>query len=520
MMPEQQKIRKSISIILVSSFVLLICWLLYWLFNHGRLSVQLPNSTVSIQIYSQETGQAVSSATSSDRTFNKILQSGKYEVRLFSDDGRASTYFVSVPGLFQEKSVSASLLNQNNRVKLARNTDRCLLYSRDKLYSHSCSNSQSLYSHTPTTSREFSQKSQTSVGATLSIQPYGQDQIALFIQGRDEADSVNISPSLALIRNGRFIQTVNLPADFFSKQSDYSLAVDNKQGGIVVGRDKNTELLVFDKITSQPKVIKPNTDTKIDISFLESTLDFSDGKIYYFLGKSSVSPDSEEETLETRAKQDTVVKVFNAKTQRLESTIETRIPNNQGSKCGQLTICFLDQNQLSILSISDNTLEPILTITNVTDYTSDKNDSIYYIQNNTVNHLSLKNQVSRLIFKSKNFQPSTIVNSNSGILLNSVMNNDRDVLHAFLIESEPSKENSFFDDYLPYESGKLGVVQDSDFSGSVFLVKLALASWESNTPGSTDFTYDPKEFNTKSKLVTDQFNKDIQNRRLRLVVIP
>lgn len=520
MNPERYNTKKLITFAIVIGFFLLFLWLLYWLVNHGRIAIKLPSSTVSVEVYNQTDGEQVLATTLTKQDLNKILRSGKYEVRLFSDGGRASTYFITVPSLFRETSVEASLVNQHNRTKLARNTERCLLYSRTKLYSHSCSNSPNLYSHQLTTGSSFSQRNETSVGATLSIQPFGNDQIALYIQRQDELDNANIAPSLAVIKNGSFTQTINLPANFYSEQADYSLAIDKKNGGIVVGRDKNTELLFFEKITSQPKIIKPNTETRVDASFLESTIDIHEGKIYYFLGKSSASPDSEEETEKTSVKQNTIIKIFDASSQRLELTTETNIPNNQGSYCGESTVCFLDQNQLDILSVSKDGLIPLLSIGNISDYTSDKEGVVYYIQNNTVNQLSLKNQVSRLIFKSRNFQPSTITMSNSGLLLNALLNSDKSTLHAFIISNEPSRENSFFDDYLPYEQGKLGVVQDSDFSSSTFLVKLALTSWESNTPGSTDFTFDSKEFNSKRKLVTDEFNKDINNRGLRLVVIP
>jgi hypothetical protein len=521
MNPKQYQTRKIVIVTTLVLFGCLVVWLSFWAFTHGRLSISAPGKIVSVEVYNQSSGEQVFNATSSGKPINKTLSNGKYEVRLFSEGGQSSVYFINIPRWLGKKSVAAELLNQHGRSKLARNTERCLLYSRDKLYSHGCYGSSELFMHTPTKFAEFSRRENTPIGSTLSIKHYKEDLIALFISEQDEGDNVKIAPSLALIRNGRIVKTINLPSDFYSENTDYTLVVDRMSAKIAVGKDSNTDILVFNELGPEPGRFKPNIETTINIDLLESTLDFYDGKLYLFIGKPSGSPDSAEEATELTQNQDTIISVFDSVSLKKDYDIKTSVPNDLAAKCAPTVICFLNDNsQLTLLNIESGLISPLFKINDVSGYDYDSDGTLYYIQHNSVNALDINNQVSSLVFRSDKFSPFSIVNSKSGLLINTfIVGDENNKAHAFLLDNEPG-DDDFIDNHLPYERGRFGVVQDSDFSDSILLVKLALTSWEADVEGSTNFRYDVDEFNTSRNIIKKHFEKNSINKKIKLVVIP
>ena len=518
MNPEQFKTKKIAVLVTLFLAIILGFWLLFWVFTHGRLSISVQSKTTSVEIYNQNSGEQVYNTVSTDQQIYKTLSSGDYEIRLFSSDGRSSAYFVNIPRWLGKKSIPAELLNQHGRSKLARNTERCLLYSRDKLYSHNCYGSSKLFSHTPTKYNGFSKKAESRIGPTLSVKQYKEDLIALFIN-EDENGSVKIAPSLALISNGEIVKTINLPPDFYSENTAYTLVIDKKSTKVAVARDGNVDILIFNDLDSKPGRIKPNIETTINIEFLESTLDISDGKLYLFVGKPSNSGDSADEAIELKQKQDTIISIFDLVSLRKEYEIKTSEPNDNATKCAPTIICFLSDGQLSLLRIDSKSALPLLKVSGVSEYDYNSAGNIYYIRDNSLNILDINSMSSRLIFKSNKFIPSNIAVSKSGILLNTFTLNENNISHAFLLDDKPGGDN-FIDNHLPYERGKFGIVQDSDFSNSIFLVKLALTSWESDAEGSTNFHYNTSEFIAKRNTIKKYFEKEKINKKIKLVVIP
>lgn len=515
MSPEQNRTKQVIVIGILVVVGGLLFAIVFWIFSHGQLRLTLPEKTVSVEIYNQTTGELASSGTSNSQTLNRILASGRYEIRAFSEDKQASTYFVTIPRFLGSISKQVILANQRSRNKIARNVEPCILYSNSVLFSFGCSGSDNFYRHYPTTNTSFSRRDNISIGHIISMKPYSNDSfIALRIADEGEIMS---GASLVYIQSGQVMKNIDLPQNFISESEDYTLAVDPTSEIIAVGRDKNSEILIFSDISSQPKTLKPDSGAPKNIEFLETSISLYAGRLYYTIGNSSVSPDSEDEDNQRRT-QDTVISIYDTGSLKIDSSYATNQTNDSAAACEQNVICFFADGHMRILGFGDKNRVD-LRINDVSSFSVGDQGKIYYTQKTTANELGITSGESRAIFSSNRFVPSYISFNPSGIVLTTVLSGS-DETHAFLLDKEESATNVFADEKLPYEKGYQGVVQDSDYSGSVFLVKLALSSWTSNRPGSTDFTFDQAEFDRKRGVVLSKFNQDFPDQSMQLFVIP
>ncbi len=515
MSPEQYRTKKIVGGGILAITIIILLSLGFWLFTHGRLSLTLPEKTVSVEVRNQTSNEIVTSGTTDTKTFGRILQSGKYEIRVFSDNGQASSYFVTVPRFFNTTSKQVTLANQNNRTKIGRNVAPCTLYTESTLYSFGCKGTDDFYLHNPTTSSTFSSRESITIGHILSMESYSEDGfIALRIA--NEGEALNAA-SLAYVKSGQVVKSIDLPQDFLSDYEDYTLAVDPASTMFVVGRNKNSDVLIYDDVNSQPKNMKLNSANQKSLNFLEVNISLYNKRLYHVVGNSSASPDSKEEYSKTQT-QDTVVSIFDTNSLDLVSSYKINQTNDGAVACNINVICFLTDSHLRIIGSEDKDGIDIR-ISDVSSFSTSNNGKIYFIQNNTVSELDIKLGKAKAIFSSNRFMPSHISSGASGIVLTTVRSGSNET-HAFLISKEGSTTNTFADEKLPYEKGYQGVVQDSDYSSNTLLIKLALSSWTSNTPGSTDFTYDLAEFDKKKEIVVNQFKRDFPDNSIELFIIP
>lgn len=474
----------------------------------GRISLTLPDGTFAIQTFRQDTGEEVGKSQTAKGSFSKTLPSGDYEVRVFSGDKKASSYFVNVPRFFGEKKVAAELNNQGSRTKLGRGTNSCPVLGTDGLYSYNCFGSTFPQKQVALTSSSYplTQDIPGLSGRRLAASEYRDGLLVLYHEVNADNPESDLY-ILAFVKNGQVASRNALPKNFTSqlKGSGALLRVDRPTNErFVVYTKNNAGMLIYSNLESEPRLFAPSIPSKPE-GATNTSLDFSGGTIALFFG---TNPGSDTPTIE---KEQTLITTYSVSDTEQSEKQSITIPSSfeTASLCANESVCIYKRDgTLTLYSIADE--KKTTTLYGVQDYFELPEKGTVYSQNGRIYLLSADPESSRMIYMSDNFTLSNISPSKDGILLNAFLGKGSQTsgsIHTFLLDPDSADTNTFPDDTLPYQKGKVSQIQDMDYSGSTILITLLLQS-STLSKATGVISYDQAEFDSVTSQVLSRLTSE------------
>lgn len=504
-------LRKLVLLISAVLFIPAFSFLILKAVGSGRLEIDLGETTNgSVKIIEQSTGKLVLESSTKKGSFNTLLPSGQYEVRLATSDKRGVNSLVTVRGLQRKTAVRPELNNQFSREKLGRDTADCPVLSAGQLYSYTCGWSNILNVHAPLKPNEYSSQIERPIPGIVEAVPYLDGLLALRLTG----DALTI-PTLSFIKNGQIVSNLIIPSQLTNEASGatYKLLVDreNTDRFIVMAKTSSLALAVYTNLSSVPKV-ETYTYKGVELKNSVVAADIYKGNLILAIGQSAEVQNGRVETSKKKvAKKEVIIRQFdvtNLSNIVKEYGVEGVL--NQVRLCGKTAICILQDNQLKLYEAEVSRLLLRGVINDVSGVAMNGENDLMYWQGNSVFVLNQGELVAKQIFQvdsGNNTSITSLTQSGGAVLVNTSSDNaaKRQVVSTFKLGAGSAKNNRFLDQYLPYTN--IQGVWDTDFQGQTIVVTLLLTSaFLDRSTGR--LSYDQAEYNRVTKTFTDRLRAD------------
>lgn len=500
--------------ILLAVFVIVFPAVLFfvsWLVGNGRLELSLPGDgkTYAVQIINQKDGKELSSITTKASKAAYTLPSGGYEVRVFSDDKRASSYIVSVPRLYKTVNRGVSVQNQVSREKLGRGIMSCPVYSGSVLYSYTCGFSASLARHTPLTSAKYSERVYTRTEGLIAASAYQDGVLVLrLVNTAGQGRQVFVE----LMKKDKVTASQILPTSLSEDRgssADFRLIVDqtNKDTFVVIRKDAGITWAHFTNMNSQP-IVKALTESGLNVSEMATSFTLREGRLSVAYGESGHGHHDDEESPAKGKSSKTHIKIVQAASGDTQTEFEVDDPFLKFDPCGEF-YCLLQEGGLKVFRAEGDKLALAAEYNHVDDFLVTAGGEVVFKQANSIYGLNPSDLSTRLMFLSDNFTLSSIHPSDGGILVNAHLSEDRatSTEHVFLLDVKPASTNTFPDQKLPYAKGIIDNLVDMDYTGKNILSTVILRSARV-TDGGRAIVYNKAEFKRVTAAVTTRLNRD------------
>lgn len=500
--------RSKIVFVLIFSLVIIpLSVVFFWFVNTGHIQLDLPEEgKYSVEVYQTNIEKPIFYETNQTGNYSARLRSGKYEVKVLSENRQESTYFVSVPRFLGSATNDVNFSNQGNRHKLAKGVERCTTLVGNNLYSYGCYGSVDLFLHIPMNKNGENEKQRINVGRVLYAKNYNNHLLVLHLAGGSEGEV----PSLSLISGKKILQTIALPADLTSEVVNYSMSVDTVSNEkFVVSRDKNSSVGVYEKFGVEPTIIRPQEDKDWPVESLNSALGISGDRlalIYSF----SEGPEEYQKDQQPKNKRGTKISVYDIKSDpQTPSTYTVSGRAVDGFICGEQYLCLITTDRvLGVYSLVDGMSEQ--TLFGRVDAAIPEKSGVIYQQDGGVYLLNIASGNARLLYSSEHFKLSGITYSPKGPLVNAILEDTEryGVVHTFLLDTQSHNKNVFMDDTLPYEPLSFGIVRSSDYYKDRIVVNVFLDSGVGPDYTHPRYVYDQSELDKKKGKILKELEAD------------